>query len=1680
MKLNKFEKKQDNRLINRCGRISTGSILEALEPRLLLSADPLGLSSGADFSSSSQDEKVRDINDPEALEALIISLASKADISTESNDIGFNVLPPSLELDAMSRLSAEILTSEIHDSTSQSANADIYITEPPVKITTDIADAGMLPSNGDEIQKHELLFVDTRTPDYEQMLDDIQHADEGVSYEIIILDPNRDGVEQISEVLAQHQQVDAVHIVSHGKEGGVQLGNTWLQEDNLENYSEALQQWGAALTAESDLLFYGCNLAATTDGTELINALSQLTGADVAASDDLTGMANLGGDWDLEYRTGNIETGIAFSSQLQQAWSGTLDSNNPLWISTDKDVNGGGQPGSDSWDKGDLVQIADPNLAFEQAAITDGTFAVAFNGDTFSPGKNVNGIHYVGDDIEVGTNNLAVTKQDVLVFRPDTLGDYSTGSFALLLENPVDEEIVGITLIERNTTVGDANLLAGDFLFTRGGGGGVADNVWLYEVTDVGLSNTAGSASVLIDGDEVGISKLTGIELLETQTTIGGRTFAAGTLLLSADANAAGTNALAIQKFDIFSLDVTTTTLVAGAGNAAATASLVFDGSDVAFNSADEVLDGLTLTFSNNQAPVVTTTPATPLSYSIGDPATVIDSTLTVTDIDSANLDGGALTVSISTGVTVSDSLIILPSGSVSLNASDVRISGVTIGTIDAVKNGINGVDLLIHWNANSSPAGIEEVLRRVAYFNGSGSPDTSSRIVDFVLDDGDIGTSGGISAIAQQAINWDGFVAPTITMPGGPASFKENDAVPTIIDDGAVVADTDSANFDTGTLTVAITANGTVNDNLTIIIGGNVTLSGSDVRVNGNVIGTIDGLNNGTGGNSLVITWSGANATPAAVQEVVRQIAFYNNSEDPSGLTRTVSFALTDGAGGSSLIAVQQVVVNPLNDSPSGTDNIVTTLEDTAYAFTLANFGFSDVSDNDTFNGVKISTLPTTGSLKNNGVTVNVGDVISVSDINLGLLLYTPPTESAGASFTSFTFQVQDSGGTANGGVNLDPGANIMTIDVTSVNDSPTLTTNTGVTVNEGSTGTVITNVMLNEGDPDDAGAGLTYTVTAIPGNGTLYLFGVALGVSDTFTQADIDSNNLSYDHDGSATVSDSFAFSLVDGAEDGATPVVGIFTITVNQVNDVPTGNVLISGTVTEDQVLTANNTLVDDDVLGAITYQWQRDGIDITGATGNTYTLGNADVSTVITVVASYTDGLGTNESVVSSATAPVANVNDTPTGAVNISGIATEGQTLSASNTLVDDDNLGAITYQWQRDGIDIGGAVGNTYTLDNADVGTVIAVVASYTDNQGTEESVISGNTEEVTIANTAPTAISISSAAVDENIDSTAGLLIGTLATLDADVLDVATFSVQGGDDAAKFSITNGNELMLIDGVLDYESQASYTVVIRVTDSAGLSHDETLTISVKKSTVTFVPPHFIDPVVIYEPPAVDSEPTPAAVVQESIVSDVAEETVDEKVEVTEESVEESPVVEPVLPNIDVVSVEQLDLQNGTLMDVDHLQMDTVDPGKSISFQLNVTMLSVMKAIQIVPPGWDGILHSESSDSLSLLQSSGFSRELNELRENISNDLQYDKIIGSTAVAGTTGLSIGYVAYLLRGGVLAGSVLSSLPAWKFIDPTPILGSAAHTEQVDDDDESLESMVEKSDHEAKYGDEDISNE
>jgi len=170
-----------------------------------------------------------------------------------------------------------------------------------------------------EQRSHEVVFVDAGVDNYQQLVEDLNNsADDSRHIEVVVLDRDKNGIEEISEYLAQYEDLDAVHIISHGDDGSLQLGNSELNADTLQYNNLKVALWANAFSETGDILIYGCNLAETEAGQNLLGEISALTLADVAASTDLTGHADLGGDWALEFSIGEIESKVAVSTELQR------------------------------------------------------------------------------------------------------------------------------------------------------------------------------------------------------------------------------------------------------------------------------------------------------------------------------------------------------------------------------------------------------------------------------------------------------------------------------------------------------------------------------------------------------------------------------------------------------------------------------------------------------------------------------------------------------------------------------------------------------------------------------------------------------------------------------------------------------------------------------------------------------------------------------------------------------------------------------------------------------------------------------------------------------------------------------------------------------------------------------------------------------------------------------------------------------------------------------------------------------------------------------------------------------------------------------------------------------------------------------------------------------------------
>ncbi|MBW2241697.1 MAG: DUF4347 domain-containing protein, partial [Deltaproteobacteria bacterium] len=284
----------------------------------------------------------------------------------------------------------------------------------------------------------ELVFVDTGVEGYEALVDDLRSSSsETRSLEVFLLDPELDGIEQISDILADYEGLDAIHIISHGSEGAVQLGDVQISGTTLSSYESALIGWADSLAEDADLLFYGCDLAGGENGEALVGSIAKLTGANVAASADLTGAEALGGDWDLEYATGRIDTDLALGSETRSEWTGVLAVNtapvntlpsvqsidvgatlvfsaansNPISVS-DGDADGADVEATLSVGNGTLNLAQTTGLAFSTG---DGAAdaAMTFTGTVTDINSALDGLSYSFDIGFNGTDTLTLTTQDL-------------------------------------------------------------------------------------------------------------------------------------------------------------------------------------------------------------------------------------------------------------------------------------------------------------------------------------------------------------------------------------------------------------------------------------------------------------------------------------------------------------------------------------------------------------------------------------------------------------------------------------------------------------------------------------------------------------------------------------------------------------------------------------------------------------------------------------------------------------------------------------------------------------------------------------------------------------------------------------------------------------------------------------------------------------------------------------------------------------------------------------------------------------------------------------------------------------------------------------------------------------------------------------------------------------------
>lgn len=165
-----------------------------------------------------------------------------------------------------------------------------------------------------------IVFIDENVANYQQLA---QGVSAGAT--VVLIASNQDGIQVITDTLAAAQNVASVQIISHGTPGELVLGNRTVDSTALlGQLNREINSWQEALAPQADILLLGCDVAQGASGQLFVNTLSQITGAAVGASTNLTGGSGAGGDWNLEYSTGMLNTPLAIAPSVLAAYDQDL------------------------------------------------------------------------------------------------------------------------------------------------------------------------------------------------------------------------------------------------------------------------------------------------------------------------------------------------------------------------------------------------------------------------------------------------------------------------------------------------------------------------------------------------------------------------------------------------------------------------------------------------------------------------------------------------------------------------------------------------------------------------------------------------------------------------------------------------------------------------------------------------------------------------------------------------------------------------------------------------------------------------------------------------------------------------------------------------------------------------------------------------------------------------------------------------------------------------------------------------------------------------------------------------------------------------------------------------------------------------------------------------------------
>lgn len=1077
---------------------------------------------------------------------------------------------------------------------------------------------------------------------------EILTAMQGPAHRVVVVDAHRvDSAKLIGDLVAElqgkGQRLAALNVMTHGGGGYFALGQDTITADSLDG--SAWSSLSSVLVESGRINLYGCNLVdGSGSGVDLLNSLSQATGADVFGSNDLTGV---GGDWDLEVASDGavlveqIDAPLihAALTQWKVTMAGPTGVDTLVWLRADTGVYQDAQDGTEASTSGDDVRFwedqsgndhhvkigdglggGDPTITESaiggQSAVTfDGNDRLQFvdadgnESDLVLPGtgwtlflvwETTDGTNAVvqyqlgGVDQGILTSGTAFQTKWGLIGDDASENNLANGAapsgdtYATFYQHAIYEE--GSLIDSYNTEGSDVS-------------------------TDITLDSVGGRADFVNFGH---VGHIAEVIIYDHELNAGERTLVEDYLNTRYGFNS-GDNEFTLDTSEGVDQDVT------GIGRDAA-------------NFSD--WDGATHTGLDNPNDAHQASSAgVTITGSADD--TAAEASVTELDIGEAVFlghDGADLGQTEASGAIQSAGIEAYLSRSWGIEKSAGTAAQITIAFDLSATSGTDiteagtGSNYELLYRAS---AGDDWTVVSLA----DGDPDTAGDTVTFTVADGELADglyTLGTRSVADSALgNFN--AAPVINnLDGDALGFTEDtDTSAIVLDQSTAVTltDSDGGDFNGGSLTVSVSSGGVAAQDVLAIRdqgagASHITVSGSSVFYGGVEIGTFTG---GSGGTALEITFNG-NSNATSVSALLANVTYFNTETDePTAGARVIDFTMDDGDGGISGTAQVTVTVSATNDAPtsSATGNTDTYIEN-ASAVQIANtdfaidtveagqtieslvFTINNLEDPDSerlsFDGSTITLTnggagTTTGnsyiySVSTSGGTATItfskaGVSVAATETLVKAATYDYAGEDpVEGSAREVRVQVQDSGG----GSDTSTALLVNQISISAQNDDPT---GTGAPTDVSFTEDVQGNLdlsALNLGDVDDASLNVTLTVgqgvlNASSGSGVTVTGGGTGTMRFTGSTADLNSyfdqtSNVQYQ--GASNEFGDNITTLTVHADDGESGNVLLATVNVDisAVNDAPeiainSGLTLDAGT---DSVITRDMLRVTDTEQGA----------------------------------------------------------------------------------------------------------------------------------------------------------------------------------------------------------------------------------------------------------------------------------------------------------------------------------------------------------------------------------------------------------------------------------------------------------------------------------------------------------------